>query len=312
MKCASAGKLRCVRIGRHIRIPIDAIELLTRPMAPYPEFETPPGAIAMNATVLQDFTDYLALVDGDKAAAASLAMAAALCDCWPAAAAEPASPSGALTAAEAANTLRVSPWTIYRLARIGKLPSYRAGSALRFTLDESSVLRKKAGRPQRRRPSRCSPVSSGTTASRAAAQGGSTASRSVKRFDASGNHGLSLRTILSQADESALLRVFAGGSQGCPCLSLGGRARKVIAPTSRFRRQTNTSIIAILHNGGEVHRRPYAGRQPIPCHTDSCAEIRGIPTLFPDHRGMGVGQQPPAHPQSGRNHGFPCVDKTIE
>ena len=74
----------------------------------------------MNVAVLQDFTDYLALVDGDKAAA--------LRDCWPAAAAEPAAPSGALTAAEAAKRLRVSPWTIYRLARIGKLPSYRAGS----------------------------------------------------------------------------------------------------------------------------------------------------------------------------------------
>ena len=49
----------------------------------------------MNVAVLQDFTDYLALVDGDKAAA--------LRDCWPAAAAEPAAPSGALTAAEAAS-----------------------------------------------------------------------------------------------------------------------------------------------------------------------------------------------------------------
>ena len=99
----------------------------------------------MNATVLQDFTDYLALVDGDKAAAASLALAAALRDCRPAAAAEPAAPSGALTAAEAAKRLRVSPWTIYRLARIGKLPSYRAGSALRFTLDEIERFEKESG-----------------------------------------------------------------------------------------------------------------------------------------------------------------------
>ena len=50
-----------------------------------------------------------------------------------------------LTAAEAAKRLRVSPWTIYRLARIGKLPSYRAGSALRFTVDEIERFEKESG-----------------------------------------------------------------------------------------------------------------------------------------------------------------------
>jgi len=99
----------------------------------------------MNDAVVQDFTDYLALVDGDKAAAASLTLAAALRDCRAATVAEATAPTGALTAAEAAKRLRVSPWTIYRLARMGTLPSYRAGSALRFTVDEIERFENESG-----------------------------------------------------------------------------------------------------------------------------------------------------------------------
>ena len=98
----------------------------------------------MNNQVVSEYNEYLKLTGGDKAAAASLTLAAALRDCQPAAA-EPAPPIGALTAAEAAKRLRVSPWTIYRLARIGKLPSYRAGSALRFTVDEIERFEKESG-----------------------------------------------------------------------------------------------------------------------------------------------------------------------
>ena len=108
---------------------------------------------------------YLALVDGDKAAAASLTLAATLRDCRAATVPEATAPTGALTAAEAAKRLRVSPWTIYRLARTGKLPSYRAGSALHSPWTRSSVSRTKAGRPRRGRPPRCFQASSGTTAS---------------------------------------------------------------------------------------------------------------------------------------------------
>ena len=50
-----------------------------------------------------------------------------------------------MTAAEAAKRLHVSPWTIYRLARTGKLPSYRAGSAMRFTLDQIERFEKESG-----------------------------------------------------------------------------------------------------------------------------------------------------------------------
>ena len=45
---------------------------------PRSQFETPTEPIAMTVAVEQDFTDYLALVDGDKAAAAILTLAAAL------------------------------------------------------------------------------------------------------------------------------------------------------------------------------------------------------------------------------------------
>jgi len=98
----------------------------------------------MNNQVVSEYNEYLKLTGGDKAAAASLTLAAALRDCQPAAA-EPTPPIRALTAAEAAKRLRVSPWTIYRLARIGKLPSYRAGSALRFTVDEIERFEKESG-----------------------------------------------------------------------------------------------------------------------------------------------------------------------
>ena len=99
----------------------------------------------MNAAVNSLYAEYLDHTGGDKAAAASLTLAAALRDCQPATVAEATAPTGALTAAEAAKRLRVSPWTIYRLARTGKLPSYRAGSALRFTVDEIERFEKESG-----------------------------------------------------------------------------------------------------------------------------------------------------------------------
>ena len=99
----------------------------------------------MNNQVASEYNEYLKLTGGDKAAAASLTLAAALRDCRAATVAEATAPTGALTAAEAAKRLRVSPWTIYRLARTGKLPSYRAGSAMRFTLDQIERFEKESG-----------------------------------------------------------------------------------------------------------------------------------------------------------------------
>jgi hypothetical protein len=94
----------------------------------------------LNDAVMQDFSDYLALLDGDKAGAASLTLSAALRDYRPAAPAETIPPVGTLTMVEAASRLRVSPWTIYRLA----LPSYRVGIALRFIVDEIEQCEKES------------------------------------------------------------------------------------------------------------------------------------------------------------------------
>jgi excisionase family DNA binding protein len=96
----------------------------------------------MNNQVVGEYNEYLKLTGGDKAAAASLTLAAVMMEGRSEA---PALPATALTAAEAAKRLRVSPWTIYRLARTGKLPSYRAGSALRFTVDEIERFEKESG-----------------------------------------------------------------------------------------------------------------------------------------------------------------------
>jgi excisionase family DNA binding protein len=96
----------------------------------------------MNNQVVSEYNEYLKLTGGDKTAAASLTLAAVTMEGRSEA---PARPAMALTAAEAAERLRVSPWTIYRLARIGKLPSYRAGSALRFTVAEIERFEKESG-----------------------------------------------------------------------------------------------------------------------------------------------------------------------
>lgn len=87
----------------------------------------------MNDSVLRDYDEALALT-GDKIAAASLALAAALRDAHPAAA--PAEPPATLTVPEAAERLRVNKQTVYRLCRDGRLPSYKVGSALRIFTEE--------------------------------------------------------------------------------------------------------------------------------------------------------------------------------
>ena len=107
----------------------------------------------MNTQVVSQYNEYLKLTGGDNAAAAGLTLAAALRDCRPAAA-EPVPPTGALTVAEAASRLRVSPWTIYRLACTGKLPSYRAGSgaAIHRGRDRALRERKRRGPGEEDRP----------------------------------------------------------------------------------------------------------------------------------------------------------------
>ena len=90
----------------------------------------------MNDAVLQDFAEALHLVNGDRAAAANLALASALRDCQPTglAAVEPASRS--YTVKETAARLGVSTKSIYQLALDGRLRSYRVGRAIRVPAED--------------------------------------------------------------------------------------------------------------------------------------------------------------------------------
>jgi len=67
-----AGKLRCVRIGGAIRIPIDEIERYEAAASNNPVLRGP----RMNAAVNTLYAEYLDHTGGDKAAAASLTLAA--------------------------------------------------------------------------------------------------------------------------------------------------------------------------------------------------------------------------------------------
>lgn len=98
----------------------------------------------MNAAVNALYAEYLKHTGGDKAAAASLTLAAVLMD-------DRASPApAALTAEEAAQRLNVNRETIYRLSRSGKLRGCRVGGALRFPLDEIERFEKEGGAAQPR------------------------------------------------------------------------------------------------------------------------------------------------------------------
>lgn len=93
----------------------------------------------MNAAVNALYAEYLEHTGGDKAAAASLTLAAVLMD-------DRTNPvPAALTAEEAAQRLNVNRETIYRLSRSGKLRGCRVGGALRFPLDEIERFEKEGG-----------------------------------------------------------------------------------------------------------------------------------------------------------------------
>ena len=86
---------------------------------------------SMNNRVVSEYNEYLKLTGGDKAAAASLALAAALRECQPTGATEPA--DRALTVAEAADRLNVSTKTVYDLVNRGELSHHRVGGrTIRF------------------------------------------------------------------------------------------------------------------------------------------------------------------------------------
>ncbi len=85
----------------------------------------------MNNQVVSEYNEFLKLTGGDKAAAASLTLAAALRECQPTGAAEPA--DRALTVAEAADRLNISPQTVYDLVSRGELSHHRVGGrTIRF------------------------------------------------------------------------------------------------------------------------------------------------------------------------------------
>ena len=110
----------------------------------------------MNPAVNALYAEYLAHI-GDKAAAASLTLADVITE----RSAPPSQPSPALTVADAAAQLRLSPDTVYALVAKGELRHHRIGKgrSIRFTpadLDEYQERMTKVARQPLtgRRPNR--------------------------------------------------------------------------------------------------------------------------------------------------------------
>lgn len=103
----------------------------------------------MNAAVNAIYAEYLEHTGGDKTAAASLALAAVLQDCQPAASPKqaPADIEPALTVAQAANRLGVVPKTVYEMCQSHRLHSFRpgAGRVLRIPAEEINRLENESG-----------------------------------------------------------------------------------------------------------------------------------------------------------------------
>jgi len=95
----------------------------------------------MNAAVNSLYAEYLEHTGGDKAAAATLTLAAVMQE--DRAPAQPA--AAALTVDEAAVRLRTHRATIYRLCRSRKLHCYRAGRVLRIPLEEVERFESESG-----------------------------------------------------------------------------------------------------------------------------------------------------------------------
>ena len=105
----------------------------------------------MNTTVGQIYRDYLGLTEGDKAAAASLTLAAALMENR-ASEPSPTTPltGQTLTVNDAAARLKLSSKKIYQLCEAGQLRCFRAGRAIRI---ESEEIDRFKGEPPLARPS---------------------------------------------------------------------------------------------------------------------------------------------------------------
>ena len=98
----------------------------------------------MNDQVVSEYNEYLKLTDGDKAAAASLTLAAVMLEGRSEA---PVQPAMALTVAEAARRLRVSRCTVYQMCQSGRLRSFRPGTgrALRIPVEAVEQCENKSG-----------------------------------------------------------------------------------------------------------------------------------------------------------------------
>jgi excisionase family DNA binding protein len=111
----------------------------------------------MNAAVNSLYTEYLDHTGGDKAAAASLTLAAVLTE---AGAVMPAPAGQSLTVKEAAAQLHVSTSCIYELCESGRLASFKVGRVLRIHPEAIEDYRRQGAVPCRRepfsgRPNRC-------------------------------------------------------------------------------------------------------------------------------------------------------------
>jgi excisionase family DNA binding protein len=101
----------------------------------------------MNDAVMQRYAEYLQET-GDKAAAASLTLAAVMAETG-----QPGvQPSRALTVAEAAERLRISQDTVYALVAKGELPHHRIGKgrSIRFSTDDLAEYERRMAEATRR------------------------------------------------------------------------------------------------------------------------------------------------------------------
>ena len=103
----------------------------------------------MNAAVNALYAEYLTHTGGDKAAAASLALAAVLIENG-----GPAPPpEAALTVAEAAKRLKVAPNTVYDLVERGELTHHRIGRTIRILSADIDAYQRHGAEAARPRPS---------------------------------------------------------------------------------------------------------------------------------------------------------------
>jgi excisionase family DNA binding protein len=106
----------------------------------------------MNNAVLQDFTEALQLVEGDRTAAAQLALASALRD-WQSPTTDKAPADQPLTVKEAAAKLRISPRRVYEMCAGGELRAFKIGRSLRIPPEALEECRQQGRTAARRRQS---------------------------------------------------------------------------------------------------------------------------------------------------------------